>query len=146
LDDAPLGAAKSDTSCTASKPFGKDRMTPTPRDFLANERTFLAYVRTALSFIAFGFIVARFALFAREISILERVSEARTATVSTTLGVAMTVAGIIVAVYGAWRYIAQDRALRSGTEGAMSGRGATVTAAAVVVFGAIIAIDLLRLR
>jgi len=121
-------------------------MTPTPRDFLANERTFLAYVRTALSFIAFGFIVARFALFGREIAVIEHVSPAQTATVSTTLGVAMTLVGIAVAVYGALRYVAQDRAMREGGEGAMSARGATWTTAAVVIFGAIIAFDLLRLR
>ena len=39
-------------------------------DTLANERTFLAYVRTALAFIAFGFVIARFSLFAREFAML----------------------------------------------------------------------------
>jgi putative membrane protein len=121
-------------------------MTPTPRDFLANERTFLAYVRTALSFIAFGFIVARFALFSREIVLIGRASSAQTTTVSATLGVAMTLCGIAVAVYGALRYVAQDRALRAGREGALSTRGAALTAIVVVIFGAIIAVDLLRLQ
>jgi putative membrane protein len=118
---------------------------PTPRDFLANERTFLAYVRTALSFVAFGFIVARFALFAREMAILER-SATQTPTVSVTLGVVMTLAGIAVAIFGATRYAAQDRALRSGVGGTLSERAAWLTAMAVVAFGVIIAIDLLRLR
>jgi len=119
---------------------------PTPRDYLANERTFLAYVRTALSFGAFGFIVARFALFAREIAVVEHVPLRQTSTVSTMLGVAMTLVGIIVAVFGAMRYAAQDRALRRGGDGAMSVRAAALTTAAVAVFGIIIAIDLLRIR
>jgi putative membrane protein len=119
---------------------------PTPRDYLANERTFLAYVRTALSFVAFGFIVARFALFAREMALLERPSVQSTPAVSITLGVVMTFAGIAVAIFGAMRYAAQDRALRSGVGGTLSERAAWFTAAAVVVFGVIIAFDLLRLR
>ncbi|MBV9232636.1 MAG: DUF202 domain-containing protein, partial [Candidatus Eremiobacteraeota bacterium] len=39
-------------------------------DTLANERTYLAYIRTALAFIAFGFVIARFSLFAREFASL----------------------------------------------------------------------------
>ncbi|MGH7708095.1 MAG: YidH family protein [Vulcanimicrobiaceae bacterium] len=43
-------------------------------DMLANERTFLAYLRTALSFIAFGFVIARFSLFSREISVVAHIT------------------------------------------------------------------------
>ena len=43
---------------------------PRANDVLANERTYLAYIRTALAFIAFGFVVARFSLFAREFAAL----------------------------------------------------------------------------
>lgn len=39
-----------------------------PTDHLANERTFLAWVRTALTIMAFGFVVARFGLFLRELA------------------------------------------------------------------------------
>jgi putative membrane protein len=119
---------------------------PTPRDYLANERTFLAYVRTALSFIAFGFIVARFALFSREIAVVEHVSPRQTMAVSTTLGVAMTVSGVALGIYGAIRYAQQDRALRDGGRGSMPVRGAVGTTLAVVAFGAIIAFDLLRIH
>jgi putative membrane protein len=120
-------------------------MIPTPRDFLANERTFLAYIRTALSFVAFGFVVARFALFSREIAAVEHRAAVSTG-VSNTLGVAMTVAGIAVAAYGALRFANQDRALRHGGDGALTLRGAIMTTAAVVAFGAIIAYDLVRLQ
>ena len=121
-------------------------MQVTPRDFLANERTFLAYVRTALSFVGFGFVVARFALFAREFAFIEHLPQASASTVSTSLGVVMTVTGILVAIYGAARFAAQDRALRQGTAGGMSVRSATIAAGAVVVFGILIALDLIRLH
>jgi putative membrane protein len=122
------------------------RMEPTPRDFLANERTFLAYVRTALSFIAFGFVVARFALFTREISVIERTGGPPPAYVSTSLGVAMTIVGVAIGLFGAARYAQQDRALRSArSDGTLSRRGAAVVALSVVVFGAIITFDLLRI-
>src|SRR5580698_7907732 len=90
------------------------RMEPTPRHYLANERTFLAYVRTALSFIAFGFVVARFALFAHEMAAVEHLATTPTY-VSNSLGIAMTAVGIGVALFGAARYAQQDRALRSGS-------------------------------
>ncbi len=121
-------------------------MEPTPRDYLANERTFLAYVRTALSFIAFGFVVARFALFAHEMAAVEHLTTTPTY-VSNSLGIAMTAVGIGVALFGAARYAQQDRALRAGSsEGTLTKRSALAVATAVVVFGAIIAWDLLRIR
>jgi putative membrane protein len=118
---------------------------PTPRDYLANERTFLAYVRTALSFVAFGFVIARFTLFAREITLVEHLP-ATQAYVSNTLGVAMVVVGIVVAAIGAIRYVQQDRALRSGREGALSVRGAIAIGVLTMLFGLIIGVDLLRIR
>lgn len=82
-------------------------------DVLANERTFLAYVRTALAFIAFGFVIARFSLFEREFA---AIVPARNPTpgLSTSSGTAMAVFGVLVALFGAWRYAVTDRALRDG--------------------------------
>jgi putative membrane protein len=39
-----------------------------PSDYLAAERTFLAWIRTGLALMGFGFVVARFGLFLREIA------------------------------------------------------------------------------
>ena len=37
------------------------------RDYLAAERTFLAWIRTGLALMGFGFVVARFGLFLRQL-------------------------------------------------------------------------------
>lgn len=39
-------------------------------DHLANERTFLAWVRTAIGIMGFGFVVVKFSMFVRQISIM----------------------------------------------------------------------------
>lgn len=69
---------------------------PTVRDHLANERTFLAYVRTALAMIGFGFVIARL--------------DPR-ALLSLVSGVMMVVGGIGIALFGAYRYVSERRAL-----------------------------------
>ncbi len=38
-------------------------------DHLANERTFLAWVRTSIALMGFGFVVVKFSLFVRQLSI-----------------------------------------------------------------------------
>lgn len=40
------------------------------RVHMANERTFLAWIRTSIGIMAFGFVVERFALFVRQLSLL----------------------------------------------------------------------------
>lgn len=39
-------------------------------DHLANERTFLAWIRTSIGIMAFGFVVVKFSLFVKQISLL----------------------------------------------------------------------------
>jgi putative membrane protein len=48
-------------------------MTPErdPRVFFAAERTFLAWIRTGLALMGFGFVVARFGLFLREMAAVQ---------------------------------------------------------------------------
>ena len=110
-------------------------------DTLANERTYLAYIRTALAFIAFGFVIARFSLFAREFASLMH-GAGRVTGVSTGFGTAMALFGIFVAVFGAWRYSATQRGLEQGkilTLSPLAGYGISVV---VVAIGAIVAIAL----
>jgi putative membrane protein len=83
-------------------------------DTLANERTFLAYVRTALAFVAFGFVIARFSLFTRELAALTHI-HAASSTMSLAFGTFMALTGVACGGYGAYRYVAGARALRADT-------------------------------
>lgn len=44
-------------------------------DHMANERTFLAWIRTSIGIMAFGFVVERFAMFVKQISIFYQISD-----------------------------------------------------------------------
>lgn len=62
MDTPPtVGTAPTQQSVTPSK--------PPISDHLANERTFLAWVRTSIGIIGFGFVVVKFSLFVREVSL-----------------------------------------------------------------------------
>jgi putative membrane protein len=83
-------------------------------DVLANERTFLAYVRTSIAFIGFGFVIARFALFTREVAIIAHISDGHAGVVSSALGSLMAVFGVLVGLLGGYRYAKTDRGLHEG--------------------------------
>jgi putative membrane protein len=69
------------------------------REHLANERTLLAWVRTSLALIALGFVVARFAVFSRGLSI------AATNVTSTVFGIALVSGGFIAGLVGLVRFL-----------------------------------------
>lgn len=115
------------------------------RDHLANERTFLAYVRTALSFIAFGFVVARFSLFTREISVIAHISVPNSHT-SAIFGVFMAAAGIALGIYGAARYVGTRAALQADTQSPMPDWAAVLGGAVVTAVGVIVAYALFQVR
>ncbi len=112
-------------------------------DTLANERTFLAYVRTALAFIGFGFVIARFALFEREVSLVAHISIGGTGA-STAFGTIMAIAGILTGGYGSLRYVLTDRALRRETISAMPAWVAVTGGVVIAVVGLIVAVNLYR--
>jgi len=88
-----------------------------PRVYFAAERTFLAWIRTGLALMGFGFVVARFGLFLRELSIRNsgppQVSTHTTGP-SLWLGTALVIVGVIVNVSAVMTHIRQVRQLRSG--------------------------------
>ena len=47
-----------------------DEKIKTTSDHLANERTFLAWVRTSVGIMAFGFVVVKFSLFIKQVSVI----------------------------------------------------------------------------
>jgi putative membrane protein len=111
-------------------------------DVLANERTFLAYVRTALAFIGFGFVIARFALFASEMSSVAHIAIPHARAHSAVLGPLMSITGVVVGIIGAYRYAVADRALRKGEVHALRPVLAYAGAAAIVIIGIVVAIGI----
>ena len=88
-----------------------------PRVYFAAERTFLAWIRTGLALMGFGFVVARFGLFLRELSL--RNSAAPQVSTHTTgpsvwLGTALVIVGVIVNISAVMAHIRQVRQLRTG--------------------------------
>jgi putative membrane protein len=116
-----------------------------PTDALANERTFLAYLRTALAFVAFGFVIARFSLFGREISAVAHIAVPRSST-SIVFGAEMALIGVIVGAYGTYRYVESDIGLRRGETRAMPTGAAILGGLAIAGIGIGVAVSLLSLR
>lgn len=75
-----------------------------PRIRLAAERTLLAWIRTGLAMMGFGFVVARFGLFLREIAAVEQKHVERSSGLSLWLGTALVVLGVAVNLLAALEY------------------------------------------
>lgn len=69
-----------------------------PTDYLANERTFLAWVRTSIGIMAFGFVVVKFSLFVKQLSLMIDTKE--TTAVPAGQGLHSSVIGIVLVVLG----------------------------------------------
>jgi putative membrane protein len=77
-----------------------------PRIYFAAERTLLAWVRTGLALMGFGFVVARFGLFLREVAAVRDVSSQHGTGFSMWVGTALVILGVgvnVAAVVGHWR-------------------------------------------
>ncbi|MEO8797359.1 MAG: DUF202 domain-containing protein [Polyangiaceae bacterium] len=73
------------------------------RDHAANERTMLAWLRTGVALMAFGFAIARFALFLREFAAAREAVPAH-GLGSTWFGVALVVSGLLINVGATFRF------------------------------------------
>ncbi len=80
------------------------------RDHAANERTLLAWVRTGVALMAFGFAIARFGLFLREVAAVQGTPGAPHFG-SGWFGLAMVVLGLVTNTAATLRYIRIKRAL-----------------------------------
>jgi putative membrane protein len=86
-----------------------------PRIYMAAERTFLAWIRTGIAFMGFGFVVARFGLFLREIAQSNNMTVSQHGNgFSLPVGIALIVAGIMVNLIAAIRHHRYIKALDRG--------------------------------
>ncbi|WP_066382373.1 MULTISPECIES: YidH family protein [unclassified Anabaena] len=76
------------------------------REHQANERTFLAWLRTSIALIGFGFAIARFGLFLRQLNLAITQTETSVHPIfnSQNLGITLVIFGIVTIALAAWRY------------------------------------------
>jgi uncharacterized membrane protein YidH (DUF202 family) len=90
------------------------------RVHMANERTFLAWIRTSVSIMAFGFVVEKFALFVKQISIFlgkPAVHEAAPPSIgySSIFGIVLVALGALMGVLAFIRYKKVEREIEEDT-------------------------------
>src|SRR5499427_10930807 len=88
------------------------------RDALAAERTLLAWIRTGLALMGFGFVVARFGLFLREVAAIGHTMPPHAPGLSMPIGVALIALGIVVNVIAGVRHRRYVQAIDRGDFGA----------------------------
>jgi putative membrane protein len=75
-----------------------------PRVYFAAERTLLAWIRTGLALMGFGFVVARFGLFLREMAAAEGASAPHRIGLSLWIGTTLVLLGVVVNISAAFRH------------------------------------------
>ncbi len=104
-----------------AKPMPRPEANPNLlRDRLANERTFLAWLRTGIAITSLGFVVARFDIFLTEFARISSetapaaVQPPKEGTAAVPIGVLLVLAGPLIIVMAAVRYLHTERALLAG--------------------------------
>ncbi len=111
-----------DTSATTSGGLPEQD----PRVIFAAERTLLAWIRTGLALMGFGFVVARFGLFLRELTIIHpavatqpasadaALADAGSMSVSLWIGVVLVAVGVMMNLTATAAHVRTMRRLRLG--------------------------------
>jgi putative membrane protein len=90
-----------------------DKRPAGPSDHLANERTFLAWIRTCIALMGFGFVVVKFALFIKQLSIV--MTDKKVALpakgYSSEIGTLLVATGVLMALYAYARYLITEKQL-----------------------------------
>ena len=86
-----------------------------PNDHLANERTFLAWMRTSIGIMGFGFIVVKFSMFIKHITLLiEGSITLSEVSNSGIIGVLLVLVGVLTAVMALINYKRIKKQLETG--------------------------------
>lgn len=114
-----------------------------PRIELAAERTMLAWIRTGLAMMGFGFVVARFGLFLREMAVSDRAPRPPALHgMSVWTGTVLVVLGVVVLVGSSIQYVRLLRRLRAGEPANLKASDAVSLALALATLGGAMAIYL----
>ncbi len=105
-----------------------------PRIYFAAERTFLAWIRTGLALMGFGFVVARFGLFLRELGSASTDLPVKSSGFSLGTGTALVLVGVVVNAAAAIEHLRIVRDLNAGRDvtGRPSAAGLSVAILLVV--------------
>jgi putative membrane protein len=87
-----------------------------PRVYFALERTLLAWIRTGLALMGFGFVVARFGIFLRELRYTAGAVTTKSSGFSSWAGTALVLLGVAVQIISALRYAQMVRQLNTGAD------------------------------
>ncbi|MGK2857008.1 MAG: YidH family protein [Thermoanaerobaculia bacterium] len=117
-----------------------------PRIYMAAERTFLAWMRTALALMAFGFVVARFGVFLREIAMQGDLAARQGSGPSLWVGLALIGVGVLTCVVSAVRHQRYVKAIDEGNfRRSFGSTFAFALVAVLALVGVAMALTLVRL-
>jgi putative membrane protein len=88
----------------------EDLKTKNTSDHLANERTFLAWIRTSIGIMAFGFVVVKFSLFVKQLTLLlgkQYIIQQKG--YSAIMGIVLVAVGMITSILAYLRYKKTER-------------------------------------
>ena len=92
-----------------------EKQTTNIREHLANERTFLAWMRTSIGIMAFGFVVVKFALFVKQISMmLGKENLIHSTGYSGIVGIILVFVGTVTAILSFIKYKRTEKQLTEG--------------------------------
>ncbi len=84
-------------------------------DHLANERTFLAWIRTSIGIMAFGFVVMKFSLFVKQLSlIMGKPGIVPSKGYSSIIGIVLVAVGAITTLLAFMRYKKTEKEITLG--------------------------------
>lgn len=117
-----------------------------PRVYFAAERTLLAWIRTGLALMGFGFVVARFGLFLREMELSGRALQPRPTHISLWFGMALVLLGVVVNLIAAMQHAKVVARLQQGTWKPAASRSGIAVALVLSVCGIAVSTYLLTTR
>ena len=103
-----------DSSHTKISPDKEPVNKENAREHLANERTLLAWIRTSIGIMAFGFVVVKFSLFIKQISLLldKQVPVTPQHGYSSLIGIMLVAVGALILILAYLKYKQTEQQLK----------------------------------